>query len=227
MTRRIYSPVALSLSLIFALAGCSKEAQQSDAGQSSSSGSGYNNSGSSRPAVENVEIPSGTTLIVALDERLSTETNQAGDRFKGHTTNSIVIDQTTVLPAGSTVRGHLTHVEEPHRTTGKAEMTLAFDEIVDASGKTHSISSGPIALVGKGDAISDEEKVAGGAVIGGIIGALTSKNKGKGAAVGAAAGAAAGGAVALATKSGQLELPPGQRFEVELTRSVEMQVASR
>ena len=224
MSRKMHLPIALSLSLITALAGCSKET--ADSMQSGSSGSDAGGARSSA-RVESVSIPSGTSLVVALDERLSTATHQSGDRFKAHTTNAIVIDRTTALPSGSTVRGHLASVEEPHRTSGKAQMTLVFDEIVDASGKTHSISSGPIVLQGKGDAISDEEKVAGGAVIGGIIGALTSKNRGKGAAVGAAAGAAAGGAVALATKGGQLELPAGQQFEVELTRSVEMQVASR
>ena len=226
MSRKMYLPIVLVLLMVTALAGCSKES--ADSSQSGTSGTKSDNSGSTaRPRVQNVSIPSGTTMVVALDERLSTETHNSGDRFKARTTNAIVIDRATVLPAGSTVNGHLTNVEEPHRTSGKAQMTLVFDEIVDANGKAHSISAGPIVLEGKGDAISDEEKVAGGAVIGGIIGALSSKDKAKGAAVGAAAGAAAGGAVALATKGGQLELPAGQQFQVELTKSLEMQVATR
>lgn len=222
MTRSIRYLAVLSLGTLVIAAGCSSPAERSDNTSASSSGGGAQ----SKPRVQEVEIPSGTTLVVALDERLGTDTHQSGDRFNAHTTNAVVVDRTTVLPVGSAVRGHLSRVEEPHRTKGKAAMTLVFDEVVDAEGRTHSISASPISLEGKGDAISDEEKVAGGAVIGGIIGALASKNRGKGAAVGAAAGAAAGGAVALATKSGQLELPAGQRFEVELTQSVEMRVAS-
>ena len=226
MSRKMYSPIVLTLLIVTALAGCSKES--ADSAQSGASGAKPDNSGSTaRARVQNVSIPSGTTMVVALDERLSTETHHSGDRFRARTTNAIVIDRATVLPAGSTVNGHLTNVEEPHRTSGKAQMTLAFDEIVDANGKTHSISAGPIVLEGKGDAISDEEKVAGGAVIGGIIGALSSKDKAKGAAVGAAARAPPGRAVALATKGGQLELPAGQQFQVELTKSLEMQVATR
>lgn len=202
-----------------ALMGCSTAAERTD------SGNEYNG-GSSSSRTTRVQVPSGATLVVALDEQLRTDTHKSGDRFSAHTTQAVVADRTTVFPEGSRVTGRLVHVEEPHRTAGKAKMTLVFESIVDRSGKTHAITTETIALEGQGDKISDEEKVAGGAVIGGIIGALTSKNKGKGAATGAVAGAAAGGAIAVATKGPQLELPVGQRFAVELTRPVEVQIAS-
>ena len=171
-----------------------------------------------------VTVPSGTTLMIALETHLRTDSNKTGDGFRARTTEPVRVGDVTVIPAGSEVRGHLTHVEEPHRTQGKAQMTLAFDEYIDPSGKTYSISVDPIALEGEGDKVSDEEKVAAGAVIGGVIGALTSKKKTKGAVTGAVAGAAAGGAIALATKSKQLDLPPGQQFSIELTAPVEVPV---
>lgn len=196
-----------------------------------STSGGSTTSQPAKPAVQEpaqpkmVTIPSGTKLTVALETHLRTDSNAVGDRFRARTTDAIRIDEMTVLPAGSEVRGRLTHVEEPHRTAGKAQMTLAFEEIIDPSGQAHSISAPPIALEGEGDKVSDEEKVAGGAVVGGIIGALTSKNKGKGALTGAAAGAAAGGAIALATKGQQLDLPPGQQFSVELSAPVAIPVS--
>jgi outer membrane lipoprotein SlyB len=107
-------------------------------------------------------------------------------------------------------------------------MTLAFDQLVDPSGKLHSLSTSPVILVAEGDKISDEEKVAAGAVIGGVIGALSSsKQRAKGAAVGAAAGAAAGGAIALATKGKQIELPSGQHFALELDESIRVSVTQQ
>lgn len=172
-----------------------------------------------------VTVPTGTTFVVALETRLRTDSNQTGDVFRARTTEAVRADNMTVIPAGTEVRGQLTKVEEPHRTSGKAQMTLSFDEYIDADGRSHAISSVPIVLEAEGDKISDEEKVAGGAVIGGIIGALTSKKKGKGALTGAAAGAAAGGAVALATKGKQLDLPVGQKFSVELNAPVEVSAA--
>jgi len=208
-----------------ALVGCSTASETTDAASAGKTGSET----ASKPDLKQnlrVQVPSGSTLTVALDQTLSTETNRAGDGFTARTTQAIMVDQRTVFPAGSKVTGTLTHVDEPHRTAGKAEMTLAFEEIVDVTGKTHAIGTEPLVLVGKGDKISDEEKVAGGAVIGGIIGALTSKDKAKGAATGAVAGGVAGGAIAIATKGPQLVLPAGQQFSVELTRSVVVQIAS-
>lgn len=206
MTSTIHRAAVLSLCLLIAATGCGTITKQQQ---------------------DEVTVPSGTSVTIALDERLRTDTHESGDEFKAHTTSAVVIEGKTAIPAGAPVIGRLTHVEEPHRTAGKAEMTLAFEEIVDANGESHSISTEPVVLVGQGDKISDEEKVAGGAVIGGVIGALTGKEKAKSAAIGAAAGAAAGGAIALATKGQQLELPPGYRFTVQLTRSVDVEVAMR
>lgn len=172
-----------------------------------------------------VTIPSGTTLLVSLDTPLRTDLNKTGDAFQAHTAEAVRVDQMTVLPSGTQVRGRLILVEEPHRTAGKAQMTLLFDQVVDPSGQIHSISTAPIVLVAAGDKITDEEKVVGGAVLGGLIGVLTSsKQQAKGAAVGAAAGAAAGGIVALATKGKQLELPAGHRFVVDLNESFRVSV---
>ncbi|MEW5701823.1 MAG: hypothetical protein AB1792_06300 [Candidatus Zixiibacteriota bacterium] len=167
-------------------------------------------------------VPAGTAISVELVTPLRTDSNQVGDLFTARVAEAIIVEGATVVPAGSEMRGRLTEVEEPHRTKGKARMTLQIESIVDASGTAHSITASPIVLEGEGDKISDEAKVGGGAVVGGIVGALTSKKKGKGAAVGAAVGAAAGGAAALATKGKQIELPAGHALKVEVTQTAEL-----
>lgn len=175
-----------------------------------------------------VTIPVGTTMHISLNSALATNANNTGDNFTARLNEHIRVDQMTVLPSGTEVRGRLIVVEPPHRTTGKAQMTLAFDQLVDPSGKLHSLSTSPVILVADGDKISDEEKIAAGAVIGGVIGALSSsKQRTKGAAVGAVAGAAAGGAIALATKGKQIELPAGQHFAVDLDESIRVSVTQQ
>ncbi len=176
------------------------------------------------PAPIIVTVPSGTALKVALQTHLRTDSNQVGDRFTARTSEEVRINETTVLPAGSEVRGKLTLVEEPHRTSGRAQLTLAFDEVVGPEGKTYALTTAPIVLEAEGDKVSDAGKVGIGAAVGGVIGVLTSKNKAKGALTGAAIGAAGGGAVALATKGKQLDLPVGQAFSVELTAPVQVTV---
>jgi hypothetical protein len=172
-----------------------------------------------------VTIPAGTTLLVSLDTPLRTDVNKSGDSFRAHLSEAVRVDQMTVLPSGTEVRGRLTLVEEPHRTSGRAQMTLAFDQVVDPAGQAHPISTVPVVLIADGDKITDAEKVAAGAVVGGVIGVLTSdKQRAKGAAVGAAAGAAAGGAVALATKGKQLDLPAGKQFTLNLGESLRVSV---
>lgn len=172
-----------------------------------------------------VTIDAGTILLVSLDAPLRTDINKSGDIFRAHMAEAVRVDQMTVLPQGTEIRGRLLLVEEPHRTAGKAQMTLSFDQVVDPAGRTHSIATAPIVLVAAGDKVTDEAKVVGGAVLGGLIGVLTSsKQQAKGAAVGAAAGAAAGGVVALATKGKQMELPAGHRFVVNLNEPFRVSV---
>ncbi len=176
------------------------------------------------PPVKMVTIPAGSALTVVLGTLLRTDSNKVGDQFTASTLEAVVIAGQTVIPAGTKLSGKLTAVEKPHRTRGKAKMTLLFESFTDVKGKVHALAVQPVELEAEGDKISDEEKVAAGGVLGGAIGAITGKNKAKGAAIGAAIGAAAGGAVALATKGGQLELTPGQQIGVVLTAPAEIPV---
>jgi hypothetical protein len=177
-----------------------------------------------KPAPVLVTVPAGTALKVALQTHLRTDSNQVGDRFTAKTSEEVRINETTVLPTGTEVRGKLTLVEEPHRTAGKAQLTLAFDEVVGPDGKTYALSTTPIVLEGAKEKVSDAGKVGIGAAVGGVIGALASKDKATGAVTGAVVGAVGGGAVALATKGKQLDLPVGQAFSVDLTAPVQVAV---
>ena len=176
------------------------------------------------PAPVMVTIPAGSSVTVALNTRIRTDSNAVGDPISATLASAVMAEGKTAIPAGSKLQGRLTEVEEPHRTKGKARLTLQFNEVVTPDGKTYAVSTAPLAFEAEGDKMSDEAKVGAGGLIGGAIGALTSKNKGKGAAIGAAIGAAAGGAVALATKGDQLELASGQQLSVEVTQATQVEV---
>ncbi|HEX9750001.1 MAG TPA: YMGG-like glycine zipper-containing protein [candidate division Zixibacteria bacterium] len=178
------------------------------------------------PVYRSVSVPTGTPLTLALETLLRTDSNAVGDRFAGRTTEPILAEGATVIPAGSAVEGRITQLEEPHRTAGKAQMTLVVDRYVDADGREYTLNAQPLYLEGEGDKVSDEGKVGIGAAAGAVLGALTSKNKGKGALKGAAAGAVAGGVVAIATKGKQLVLEPGQNLQFELGEGNSVQVKS-
>lgn len=175
------------------------------------------------PQPKTATIAAGAAMTVSLITRLSTDSNKLGDLFGATVDEPLMVDGKVVIPAGTQLQGRLTKVEEPHRTKGRAQMTLLFDELQVPDG-SREIVTVPIELQGDPDAISDEGKVAAGGVIGSVIGALASKNKTKGAAVGAAVGAAAGGGIAVATKGKQVVLDTGQKLNVEFAEPVEVQL---
>jgi hypothetical protein len=171
-----------------------------------------------------VTIPSGTALAATLDTKVRTDSNAVGDPIVATLGADLMAEGKTAIPSGSKLHGQVTDIDEPHRSEGKAHMTLSFDKVVTPDGRSYALVTAPLAFEAKGDKISDEAKVGIGGAIGGVVGALTSKNKTKGAVVGAAAGAVAGGAIAVATKGKQLELAPGQALTVEVTQAAEVEL---
>lgn len=170
-------------------------------------------------------IPDGTIVAAALDTRLSTETNHAGDAFVATTMEAILVGGRIAAPAGAKFHGVLRDVEPSGRVKGRARMTLVYESLVDAQGKSHAISAQPLTLQAASATHSDVEKIAAGSVLGALIGGVT--GGGKGAAIGAGAGAGAGTVLMLATKGDEVELEAGQRLNVQMTSSTSIQVLAQ
>jgi hypothetical protein len=167
-------------------------------------------------------LVAGTSVIAALQSTVNTGTNHVGDRVALRTLEDVRVNEMTVVPAGATINGEVTHVDPAGRIAGGAELTLRFTELVLLDGKNYAISSAPIRLEGKGDAKESALEIGGGAVAGGILGGILggSDDIGKGAAVGAVVGTG----VAVATKGDQIVLPAGQKMKVTLTGPVSIQL---
>ena len=178
-----------------------------------------------KPRFETVVIPDGTMVVAALDRQLTTETNRTGDPFGATTIEPIIVGGRTAIPAGAKIQGVLRDVQASGRVQGRARMTLTYESIVDAQGKTHTISAQPLTLQAASATRGDVEKIAAGGVIGGIIGGIA--GGGKGAAIGAGAGVGAGTILMLATKGDDLELNPGQKLSVLMTGSTSVQVLAQ
>jgi hypothetical protein len=177
------------------------------------------------PRFETLLIPDGTSVVASLDNRLSTESNHSGDPFVATTTQPVIVNGRTVVPAGAHIQGVLRDVQASGRIKGRARMTLAYQGIVDSQGATHAISATPLTLQAASATHGDVEKIAAGGVLGALIGGIT--RGGKGAAIGAGAGAAAGTVLMLATKGADVELNPGQRLNVLMTSSTSIPVLAQ
>ncbi|MDO9693889.1 MAG: hypothetical protein Q7W56_04110 [Candidatus Latescibacteria bacterium] len=217
MRSRTISIGVLALAgLALAAAGCNEEKESARLAAAAEA---------QKPRFETMVIPDGASVVTMLDTRLSTGENSTGDSFVTTTTEAIVVRGVTVVPAGARIYGVLRDVQASGRTSGRAQMTLAYEKIVDAQGKTHAISALPLTLQAESATHGDVEKIAAGGVLGAIIGGIS--GGGKGAAIGAGAGAGAGTILMLATKGDEVELAAGQRLSVTMTSPTSIQVLAQ
>jgi hypothetical protein len=163
-----------------------------------------------RRSVRRGEVPAGQELDVRLQTELNSDTAQVEDRFEATTVVDLVVDNEELIPAGSTLRGIVTAVDDADRLDRKARLNLSFDQIT-INGRTHPIRASVTEALEGGGYKEDAAKIgtaAGvGAIIGGILGGV------KGALAGILIG---GGGIVAATEGQDIVLPPGTILRVRL-----------
>jgi len=88
-----------------------------------------------------VAIPAGTSLRVKLGTLLSDKTNKVGDPFKAELADPIIVDGKAIVPAHSTVEGHVAFIMPSGRFTRKAEMRLVVDKLTTPDEVVYPLSS--------------------------------------------------------------------------------------
>lgn len=179
-----------------------------------------------------IALPSGTQLVVKLTNTLSTKGSEEGDPWAGKVAEPIFAAGEEVVPADSTVRGHVTFIK-PGRTTGRGEMRLVAETISTPEQGTFTIvaqlqdaqdnngtklkdSEGTVE--GPGKSVKSAAKEAGiGAAVGAGVGTLA--HGGSGALYGMAIGAMAGVIHSVAKKHQGPLLPPGTELTFVLDRT--------
>lgn len=164
-------------------------------------------------------IAAGTNIALTSDKQICTDSNKVGDTFTATVANPVVGSNGAVIPAGSSVTGHVTALGASKAVGQTVTFSLAFDNLT-VNGTGYPIDA---AMAGTPQlkqhrttgAGTDAAKVGGGAVVGALIGGLVS-HKVSGAVIGGAAGAAAGGGVAVATGKFDACLPQGGKFNIAL-----------
>jgi len=182
---------------------------------------------------DDIALPSGTQLVVKLTNTLSTKGSEEGDPWAGKVAEPIFAAGEEVVPASSTVRGHVTFVQPAGRATGRGEMRLVAETISttehgtftivarlqdaqDNKGTTVKDAEGT--LEGPGKSAKSTAKEAGiGAAGGAAIGSIA--HGGSGALYGMAIGAMAGVIHSVAKKHQGPLLPPGTELTFVLDRT--------
>jgi len=183
-------------------------------------------------------VPAGTVIPVNLTSRFSTKHAKEGDGIYAQTALPIAVNNEILIPAGSFVRGKISHVKQPGRVKGRAELTFSFQNITLPTGASFEIyaslggTGGTVERKGEATIVrdkgDDQEQVltdsAKGGGTGAVVGAVYGGGVGgaaKGAAVGAAAGAAGSGLAALIKRGDPLILEPGTMIEIVLDQPIQ------
>lgn len=169
---------------------------------------------SSDAIVRTFTIPDNTTLDVTLDTALASDTSRVEQRVNGTLASPVEVDGVTVIPSGSAISGHVTHVDGSDKIKGRAELAFRFTSLT-VGAATYDIDTKPLAYVAEGTKKDDAVKIGVGAAAGAVIGAIAGGKKG--AAIGTAVGAGAGTGVVLATDGKEIRLAEGRKLKVSLS----------
>ena len=170
-----------------------------------------------------------TVMLVELQNRLSTDVSQTGDRFEAR-----VLEPQEF--AGAVVSGRLREVQRSGKAKGRALLQLDFEQIqMPGGGGWQNFGAQVVEVLptgggddtvgevdpeggvrGKSTTKDDVAKVGAGAGIGAIIGAIA--GGGRGAAIGAAIGGSVGTAGVLTERGKDIRLERGQRLRIRTSR---------
>jgi type IV secretion system protein VirB10 len=212
-----------------------RNAKQPDVNQPAVNQQATPASGDHTPPADEITVPAGTKIPLALINSLNTKRSAEGDRVYLQTSFPVMIGGRIIIPRGSYVAGTVTEVKRPGKVKGKGEIYLRFDSLTLPNGVTRDFrarlggsDTGDFdrqegKIRGEGDKAGDARRVgettAAGAGVGTVAGAAAG-HAGMGAGIGAAAGAAAGLASVLLSRGPDLILPKGTSFEMVLDRGL-------
>jgi len=156
-----------------------------------------------------IEVPVGTEFDAHLQTTLSSETAEVEDRFEA-TLVSDTPPGTTLMPAGSLLRGVVSSVDRAGRLDRSGRLTLAVDRVT-VNGRTYTIRAVVTQALEGGGYREDAGRLGAGAGVGAVIGGLIGGVRG--ALTGILVGA---GGVIAATPGQDVELPAGTVLRVRL-----------
>jgi len=170
------------------------------------------------PQFENLTVAGGTSLLVTLDQELSTKTSEVGDLFTTTLTAAVVVGNRVAIPAGARIRGHVTAVQKSGGSGEAAILKVAFDEVT-VGGDTYpvsmSVAEANPTMESRDGTAEKVGKIGIGAAAGAVLGRVIGGNK-TGTIVGGAIGAAAGTAIVLGSADSDAVLEEGSAMTLSL-----------
>lgn len=182
-------------------------------------------------------VPSGTKVPIIMDSAVDSDTSQEGDEFAARTSEDLTIDGSTVVPAGSVIKGRIARLNAPRHLNRSGSVGLKFDTVTTPDNRQIPLSATLVARGGvvhakrglKDIAIDTGTFVAPtalGAAIGAIAGGASHSSGSIGMAggllIGTGIGLAIGTIILCAKKGKRVDVRPGDELKIELAEDLRM-----
>lgn len=172
-----------------------------------------------RKAPPRYTIAANSLMRLRLNDGLTSKSAKVGEQFSSTVVDTVYAKGLQVIPQGSIVTGHVTHVTRAGRKSNAGSLNVTFTGVHLPNGKSYPLNASlatSASADNEGQVKGGSSKkrnvafVAGGAVVGGLING----------AAGAGIGAGAGIAGALIKKGKEAEVKPGTEFNIILNHNV-------
>jgi hypothetical protein len=174
----------------------------------------------SQPLPSTLTIPSGTILMVRINDFLSSDKNQIGDSFTATLDRPIIVNGWVVARRGQVLTGTVKEAKKAGRVKGVSQLGIELTDLTVVDGRQLPI----LTDLSKGSAGTshgqDAATIGTTTGIGALIGAAA--DWGTGAAIGAGAGAVAGIGAVLLTRGHPTILEPETQLSFRLVDPVKV-----
>lgn len=165
-----------------------------------------------------VTIPAGALVSVRLSEELSSDRNQAGDKFAATLDRPLEVDGFVIAERGARVQGKVVEARKAGRVSGVSALAVQLVSLHTSDGQDVALNTEQFTKEGPTSHGSDAKKIGAGAALGAAIGAIA--GGGKGAAIGAGVGGAAGAGTVAATRGKPTDMPVETRMTFRLQEPI-------
>ncbi len=168
-------------------------------------------------------LAAGTRITLKLDAEINSQVSSVNDTFLATLAKPLIVRDTVVLPAGTTVEGRVTAVR-PASAGGKGgRLELAFQTLKLGRDIERKIEAELVnKLAARSSSTFNTLAIIGGAAAGALIGAVS--GSGRGVLIGAGIGAGAGSGAVLVKKGDAVGIRKGDEFDIVLKRDVTLPV---
>jgi hypothetical protein len=171
-----------------------------------------------QPPPAALTIPAGTVITARINEYLSSDRNQVGDRVTATLQQPIVVNGWVVARRGQTLTGQVEAAQKAGRVKGTSQLGIELTDLTLVDGQQRPILTELWKGSGGTSHGADAAAIGGTTALGAAIGAAA--DWGRGAAIGAGAGAAAGIGAVLLTRGRPTIIEPETQLSFRLVDPV-------